>query len=100
MRGKVALLILVLGGLTFGSPALDQTAFGIAGLGSGVRAATVGVTQLGSEISQYSLSSTLSSFAVPAGTDRVLVVIASDTNATSVTGVSFGTTALTISGSR
>ncbi|MEM7114557.1 MAG: choice-of-anchor Q domain-containing protein [Chloroflexota bacterium] len=53
------------------------------------------VTQIGTEQSQYSSSSTLSNFTVAAGTDRLLVVAASHTASTDVTSVTFDGTAMT-----
>ena len=53
------------------------------------------VTQLGTPASQYGASNTLSSFTVPAGTDRLLVVSVGHTNSTSITNCTFGGTAMT-----
>ena len=52
------------------------------------------VTQLGTAVSQYETSSTLSSFTVPAGSNRLLVVVASDVNSNNVTGVTFNGNAM------
>ncbi len=53
------------------------------------------VTPLGTSDSQYAISNTLSNFTVNAGTDRVLIVVASDTNSTDVTNVTFNGQAMT-----
>ncbi len=53
------------------------------------------VTPLGASASQYNTSNTLSGFTVNAGTDRLLIVVASDTNSTDVTAVTFNGMAMT-----
>ncbi|MEM7110798.1 MAG: choice-of-anchor Q domain-containing protein [Chloroflexota bacterium] len=59
------------------------------------KAATPAVSQIGSLERQYSTSSTLANYMVPAGTDRLLVVVAAHTRSLDVTGVTFGATAMT-----
>ena len=56
--------------------------------------ASIGVSKLGSAASVFG-NNTLSGFIVSAGTNRLLVVTASDADAKSITGVTFGGTPMT-----
>ena len=53
------------------------------------------VAQIGSDNSQYSTSTTMSNFTIPAGTDRLLVVTASHTRSGDITSVTYDGTAMT-----
>jgi uncharacterized delta-60 repeat protein len=53
------------------------------------------VSVIGSELSQYAINNILSNYTVPAGSNRLLVVVASDAASTAVTGVTFNSMAMT-----
>ncbi|MCX6954811.1 MAG: hypothetical protein NTV51_21855 [Verrucomicrobia bacterium] len=83
---------------TFTAVWTDSAQEGSGTTNNGIEARTYApalVLPLGSQASQYGTSSTLASFTAQAGTDRLLVVVASHTGATNVSGVTFGGTAMT-----